>query len=277
MQTDTYDLADLPAQMEPAARTMVRAYVNGEPGVLLVGHPGLGKTMLGRRMAGVVDRTLNDQQRRWIAIEQTPMVERVIGDDMGTAPFRAPHHSVSEFGLAGGMRAVHAVQCMSVATPVCVCGLTKPRHDGARGFRVSGAGECDSARFGVLQLSEIEEFRIAALQSCAGRLRRMGGTAPFVVADANPCGCGWKGTPRECFCGDALIERYNVRSSRMASILGIRTIIELDPFDPRERRDPSGPRCASSADILADARAEARLQPAARLPRHEGRLREVAR
>ncbi|HEX7096890.1 MAG TPA: ATP-binding protein, partial [Acidimicrobiales bacterium] len=88
--------------------------------------------------------------------------------------------------------------------------------------RVSRAGEVTLARFGVLMLDELPEFRVSTIEGARMRLDHMGATAPFVVATMNPCPCGWRGyTERQCTCSDASIRHYTERAWKVALALGL--------------------------------------------------------
>lgn len=145
------------ASVVPAStlRTVRRA---ARPGgrLLMVGPPGMGSTMIARRIPQLLP-PLDHHQRRWSVIERRGTGG---GGDL-TPPFRAPHHSCSPVALAGDER-----------TP----------------------GEVRLARFGVLYLDELPEFSAAAIQALTAELDAMGPTAPMVVAYAHACLCG-RGTP----------------------------------------------------------------------------------
>jgi magnesium chelatase family protein len=182
------DFAEVAGQS--MAKRALEVAAAGAHNVLLVGAPGGGKTMMARRLPGILPPLAFDE-----ALECTS-VHSVAGTlPVGTAliaerPFRAPHHTISEPAMVGGGR------------------IPKP-------------GEICLAHNGVLFLDEFAEFERCVLDSLRqpleeGRITvtRLARTASFparfmLVAAMNPCPCGFRGDQRRvCRCTEPQLQRY---------------------------------------------------------------------
>ena len=187
------DFADVMGQAL-ARRAMVIAAAGGH-NVLLMGAPGTGKSMLAKRLPGILPPLSYEEALETTAIYSVAGLVQAGTGLLQQRPFRSPHHSVSAAAIAGGG--------------------TVPRP-----------GEVSLAHNGVLFLDELPEFSREALEvlrqpiedGCIS-VSRVHGTATYpcrfmLVAAMNPCKCGYYGSGvRECSCTPSAIERYRQRIS----------------------------------------------------------------
>ena len=187
------DFADVIGQ-SMAKRALEIAAAGGH-NVLLIGSPGGGKTMMARRLAGILPPLDFDEALDCTSVHSVAGTLPVGTALMRQRPFRAPHHTISEVAMVGGG---------SIPRP----------------------GEISLAHNGVLFLDELPEFDRRTLEALRqpleeGRvtITRTARTASFparfmLIGAMNPCPCGFRGDRRRsCQCSDPQVERYTGRIS----------------------------------------------------------------
>ncbi|MBP5750441.1 MAG: YifB family Mg chelatase-like AAA ATPase [Firmicutes bacterium] len=191
--TASPDFADIRGQQGVKRAAQVAAA--GGHGLLMIGPPGTGKSMVGKRIPGILPPLTYEEQ---LEVTQIYSVAGLLDPQrpfLTERPFRAPHHNLSAAALAGGG--------------------PNPKP-----------GEISLSHCGVLFLDELPEFSAATLECLRQPLEdgkitiaRAGGRCTYparfmLVAAMNPCRCGYYGDPvRSCTCSESDRRKYVGRVS----------------------------------------------------------------
>lgn len=236
--TPSEDMSDVRGQHD--AKRAVEIAAAGSHNLLMKGAPGSGKTMLARRMPGILPTMSLDES---LEVTRVHSVAGLLPEGVSLLqhrPFRSPHHGVSMAGLIGG------------------------------GTGSLFPGESSLAHRGVLFLDELPLYRRDVLESLRGpvedgvvRIARTTGTISYpcrfsLIAAMNPCPCGYASDDlRSCRCSERGRARY---LSRLSGPLLDRFDMQVETSRLTKRQLLGGPDGETSETIRARVDSARRIQ-----------------
>ncbi len=194
VEPELHDLADVKGQ--PLARLALEVAAAGGHHLLFVGPPGAGKTMLARRLPGLLPDLDRDMALQATMVHSAAGVTLPSGGLLTRPPFRSPHHTSSLGSVVGG------------------------------GSHQMRPGEISLSHGGVLFMDEMGQFAPTVLDGLrealeegrimVGRVEQLRVPMPAkfqLIGATNPCPCGGNGTLTDCACDERSRNRYTQRLS----------------------------------------------------------------